>query len=464
MPIGLIGLGVMGRNLALNWRDKDIPVIATDSWESARAWRANGVTIIDDLPSFVAALPTPRVILLMVKAGAQVDKEIDALAPLLAQGDMIIDGGNSNYRDTDRRAQTLVERGIGFLGVGISGGAEGARHGGALMVGGSAQNWQTAQPMLTAVAATAHDGALCVDRFGDGGAGHFVKMVHNGIEYAIMQALAECHALLTHGAGLSAPEVASIFNNWNTNGKASGFLLEITAEITATMEGDSPLVSRIADIAGQKGTGGWTVEAGIAHGVAIPSIMQAITARQISGEGAARAAMAHVTPPRGTLASSLAAPLETALHATMMVSLCQGVHLYARAAAEHGWSTDLPAVLRVWRAGSILRMAMLDDLAHALETQSHPTPLPLEIPELAEQLSAYLPDWRTVVAQASLAGHPIPVLSASLAYAEMLGVEALPTAMVQAQRDRFGAHGFARTDKPGQHHGPWVHPDAETET
>ena len=460
MAVGLVGLGVMGRNLALNWRDAGHEVVATDSWETARAWRATGIMVSDDMPFMLAALPAPRVILLMVKAGDQVDFEIANLVQHLEPGDMIVDGGNSLYLDTARRAASLAARGIGYLGVGISGGAEGARRGAALMVGGPRETWERARPYLEAVAATAPDGAPCVDRFGEAGAGHFVKMVHNGIEYAVMQAIAECHHLLTRGAGLGADAAADILSRWNA-GRAAGFLMEITAEIAATVDPltDTPLVERIADTAGQKGTGGWTVEAAIMHGVAIPSIMEAVTARQISGEAAARATMAGLAPARDALTGdTLADDLEAALTGTMIAALAQGLHLYAVAAAENGWENDLARVLRVWRAGSILRMAMLDDLAgHMVDG----TRLPLAIPAIAGDVSALLPRWRKAVAGAVAAGHPAPVLGASLAYVDGLGTRALPTAMVQAQRDRFGAHGFGRTDHEGQHHGPWIFPDEE---
>ncbi len=462
MAVGLVGLGVMGRNLALNWRDTGQAVFATDSWATARAWRADGVTILDDTSALVAALPTPRVILLMVKAGEQVDLEIDALAPQLSPGDVILDGGNSNFRDTERRAASLGARGIGFLGVGISGGAEGARHGAALMVGGSEAAWGKARPMLGAVAASAKDDALTVDRFGEGGAGHFVKMVHNGIEYAIMQAIAEAHMLLIQGIGLSADEAAAVFARWNGAGRGAGFLLEITAEIAGATDplGEGALLDKISDVAGQKGTGGWTINAGVEHGVAIPSIMEAVTARQLSGEGRARAVMAEADLPRGALDRGMIDDIEAALIGTMIAALSQGVHLYAVAAAAHGWHGDLARVLRVWRAGSILRMDLLDMLADAV-ADAPDAILPIEIPSVAADLAALVSQWRGVVSASVENGYPLAVLGGTLAYVDALGVRHLPTAMVQAQRDRFGAHGFGRTDREGQHHGPWVHPDQD---
>ena len=460
MAVGLIGLGVMGRNLALNWRDAGHEVVATDSWATARAWRAKGVMVCDDLPFMLAALPSPRVILLMVKAGEHVDFEIANLVQHIGSGDTIIDGGNSYYRDTERRAASLASRGIGYLGIGVSGGAEGARTGAALMVGGDAATWERARPVMEAVAAKAHDGVPTIDRFGDGGAGHFVKMVHNGIEYAIMQAIAECHLLLTQGAGFSADEAAETLARWN-RGRGAGFLLEISTEIANAADplGEGVLLDRIADIAGQKGTGGWTVDAAIEHGIAIPSIIEAVTARQLSGEGAARATMAGLELPRGRLArEGLAEDLESALTGTMIAAVSQGIHLYAVAAEANGWDGDLDSVLRVWRAGSILRMELLDTL---MPHVSNGMRLPLESPAIAQDIATLVPAWRRAVGAAVGAGYPVGVLGSTLSYIEALGTGTLPTAMIQAQRDRFGAHGFGRTDREGRHHGPWVFPDAE---
>lgn len=462
MAVGLIGLGVMGRNLALNWRDAGHEVVATDSWATARAWRAKGVMVCDDLPFMIAALPAPRVILLMVKAGEHVDFEIANLVQHLGAGDTILDGGNSHYRDTERRAASLAAHGIGYLGVGVSGGAEGARHGAALMVGGAPETWKRARPILKSVAATAHDGILTVDRFGDGGAGHFVKMVHNGIEYAIMQAIAECHLLLTQGAGVGADEVAAIFKRWNA-GRGAGFLLEISAEIANAADpvGQGVLIDHVADIAGQKGTGGWTVDAAIEHGIAIPSIIEAVVARQLSGEGMARTTMADLALPREALSQDgLADDLEAALTGTMIAALSQGIHLYAVAARANGWDTDLARVLRVWRAGSILRMDLLDTLAQHVSDEMR---LPLENPVIAQDIAALVPAWRRVIGRAIAAGYPVGVLGSTLSYVEAFATKTLSTAMIQAQRDRFGAHGFARTDQEGRHHGPWIFPDAEAD-
>jgi 6-phosphogluconate dehydrogenase len=457
MKVGIVGLGVMGRNLALNARDGGCRVIATDTWQTARDWTAQGIKVVDSPAALASALPTPRIVLLMVKAGDQVDAEIAALAPHLAPRDILIDGGNSNYRDTERRARELEQRGIGYLGLGVSGGAEGARNGASLI-------WAAARPFLATLAASAGDGAPTLWRFGGGGAGHFVKMIHNGIEYAIMQAIAECHDLMSRVGGLGPEALGEMLEGWNANGRASGFLLEITAGIARTRDtlSNGYLLENVSDAAGQKGTGAWSVEAGLAYGVPVPSIMEAVSARQISGQGGARETIIKATPDRPSPdhPDSFFTDLECALVATMVVSLCQGLHLYAAAADQHGWQKNLSDVLRVWRAGSILRMGLLDDIASSLDGQPDTTD-PLSVAKIARDLTAALPAWRRTVSASVLAGFPVPVLATSLAYVEALGTKALPTAVVQAQRDRFGAHGFARTDRGGVHHGPWVHPDQE---
>jgi len=381
----------MGRNLALNARDSGFEIIATDSWQSARHWSSPGIAVVDAAAVLVAALPPQRTVLLMVKAGDQVDREIAGLVPHLAPGDVVIDGGNSHYRDTERRAAELEARGVGYLGLGVSVGAEGARHGPAMMAGGGEPAWRTARDLLLPLAARAGDGAPTLWRFGDGGAGHFVKMVHNGIEYAIMQAIAECHGLLA-GLGALAPEaIAATLERWNAGGLAAGFLLEITAEIAATRdaETDGYLLPHVSDVAGQKGTGAWTVQAGLDYGVPLPSIMEAVSARQISGQAGTRQAFRAAVGdgPRAGRSEGLAADLEAALVAAMVTSLCQGLHLYAVAAREHGWHPGLTAVLRVWRAGSVLRMGLLDDLAGRLDGREAVAD-PLALTGVAEAVAA----------------------------------------------------------------------------
>lgn len=467
MKAGLVGLGVMGRNLALNLRDKGHEIIATDAWESARQWSAPGIPIVANHAELAAALGENRVILLMVKAGEQVDKEIADLLPHLGPGDIIIDGGNSLYTETERRAADLAGKGIGFLGCGISGGAEGARHGAAIMAGGGEADWRHVKELLTSFAATAGgDARPTVDYFGTGGAGHFVKMVHNGIEYAIMQAIAEAHALMRDCAGLTPDKISQHFAEWASDGDGAGFLLEITAEIANAIDqvtGD-PLLPLIDDVAGQKGTGGWTIKAALDQGVPATAIMEAVGARQVSGQRDARQVMRRAAGKRPSVdaGDDLIKHIEDTLAAAMLVSVSQGLTIYAAAARENGWTGDLPAVLRVWRAGSILRMRLLDGLADQLE--AHPgTEDCLAVPAIARELTGRLPAWRAVAITAISAGIPAPVLTSTLAYVDALATDHLPTAMIQAQRDRFGAHGFRRTDRGGDHHGPWVQPDEEVD-
>ncbi len=464
MKAGLVGLGVMGRNLALNLRDKGHDITATDAWESARAWRADGIAIVDSHAELVHALPAPRVILLMVKAGEQVDNEIRDLSPHLAPGDVIIDGGNSYYRDTERRSAELDAKGIGYLGVGISGGAEGARNGAAMMAGGDQENWAKARDLLTSAAARAHDDHPTIHHFGQGGAGHFVKMVHNGIEYAIMQAIAECHAILRDGLGLSADEISAHLGRWASEGPGAGFLLEISADIANARDeltGEF-LLGLIDDVAGAKGTGTWTSEAAIEYGVPATAIIEALAARQVSGQAEARAAM-NARAVRGLpfgFGAAVIDDLESALAASMVTAVSQGLQIYAAAATEKSWTGSLSDALRVWRAGSILRMRMLDDLAAAIDAAPAVGNC-LAIPDIAQIVADRLPAWRRVVGAAVVAGLPVPVLGSSLAYVEQLATRPLPTQMIQAQRDRFGAHGFRRTDREGDHHGPWLQPDQE---
>ena len=453
--IGLIGLGTMGRNLALNARDHGYSVIGTDSWASARAWRPDGIDVVEDHEALMRMLPTPRIILLMVKAGEQVDVEISGLSPLLEPGDIVIDGGNSRYQDTGRRAETLAALGIAHLGAGISGGAEGARRGAAIMVGGATEAWERARGFLSALAAPADDGALTIDHFGEGGAGHFVKMVHNGIEYAVMQAIAECHLLLTQLNGLDHGAVAAVFSGW-AKGRAGGYLTEITAEILPERDplGPGYLLDQISDVAGQKGTGSWTIEAALTHGIPVPSIAEAVIARQISSQPARQRASATRSAAQRTGAAAPVAiqDLEAALVSTMVAALAQGLDLYAAAAAAHGWHADRTRVLKVWRAGSILRCHLLGEMIDAIERER-----PFD--------TLMMPSaWREIVSAAIRAGLPVPVLASSLNYFDALASDRLPTALIQAQRDRFGNHGFHRRDRGGTHHGPWQHADPEAGT
>jgi len=436
----LIGLGVMGRNLALNMRERGIAVTAWDPWPEARQWRAEGISVVEQVNEAVAALAAPRLILLLVKAGEPVDDMIDLLRPYLSPGDVIVDLGNSRYSDTEARAARLSGEGLRFAGVGISGGAEGARHGPAMMAGCPDEVWSQLGAVLKPIAAQA-GAETCAEWFGPGGAGHFVKMVHNGIEYAVMQAIAEvCHAL-HFGGGLPHTQIADLLA-----GADQGYLVEITREIltTADPEEGGPILDVIGDAAGQKGTGGWCVEAALDLDVAVPAIAEAVSARQFSSAPEPRQ-----KPPRRTglpvSAFGFAGP---AIDAATAVALAQGFGLALRASAAHGWDIDTSRMAAAWRAGSILRMPVQERLAASVENAALPA-------ALLEMLEAGLPGLRALAIAAQQARQPVPVLASCLAWTDSLDRAVLPTRMVQAQRDRFGDHGFARTDREGVHHGPW---------
>lgn len=445
MQVGLIGLGPMGRNLALNLRDAGHRVTVWDAWPEAARWRAEDIDAAADLAALVAALRPPRLILLMVKAGEPVKQLADRLAPLLASGDVLIDGGNSHYLDTEALAARLGERAIGFLGVGISGGAEGARHGPAMMAGGDEVAWAKAEPLLASIAARA-GGEPCLAWFGEGGAGHFIKMVHNGIEYAVMQAIAEACDLLAAG-GEAPAGISRRIGEWG-KGALAGYLMEITAEICATIDAETggPLIDIVADRAGHKGTGTWCCQAGLDFGIPLPSIAEAVAMRQLS----AATELRRVGTPLKPATALAAADIESALGASMAMALAQGCHLIAAAAKAKGWPATSQAAARVWRQGSIVRMALLDDVV-ALPAD---TPL-LAAPCLRQRVEAALPGWRRAAAWGLEAGLAIPVTVTGLAYWNGLNRSRLPTALIGAQRDRFGDHGFERSDRPGRHHGPW---------
>ncbi len=457
MRIGLIGLGVMGRNLALNMRDAGFDVVATDAWESARAWRAKGVEIVESAEALVESLSAPRLILLMIKAGEPVDAQLTELQPFLAAGDTVMDGGNSLYKDTNRRSEAYSRAGLGFLGIGVSGGAEGARNGPAMMAGGPKAGWEQAQPVLSKLAAQAN-GRPCVAWFGEGGAGHFVKMVHNGIEYAVMQAIAEAYALLRGPGGLNPAEIGRQLEKISA-GPLGGYLMEISAEILLTddPETNRPLIDIVDDKAGQKGTGAWCAAAGLEYGVPVPAIAAAVGARQVSSATVLRREAAGALGSAGTDTAErdLKGIAEAGLAGSIISALSQGLHLIAEASQQNGWTACLADAAHVWSAGSIMRMKLLEHAADAF-SPANPVDNFIAAPAVAKMLSGHLPAWRNAVSVAADSGVPVPVMMANLAWCDAIRTTPLPTALVQAQRDRFGRHGFARTDKDGQHHGPWA--------
>ena len=454
--LGLIGLAVMGRNLVLNLNDHGYKVAVynrttakmTDFLEGEA--KGTGVTGYAELPEFVAALKRPRKVMLMVEAGRPVDAVIADLEPLLEPGDLIIDGGNSNFADTRRRDRELREKDFLFVGTGISGGEEGARHGPSIMPGGARKAWDEVKPVFQSIAAHVH-GDPCCDYVGEDGAGHFVKMVHNGIEYGDMQLIGEAYGLMRGVLGLSADDMSSIFKQWNT-GRLDSYLIEITGTILAVKDQDgSPLVEKILDVAGQKGTGRWTVIAALEEGVPLTLIAEAVFARSLSALKDERTAAAEVlsspeapTPPER---NAFVHDLEDALYAAKIVSYAQGYMLMRAAAESYGWTLNYGGVAQMWRGGCIIRSVFLDNIKDAFD---HDTTLAnlLLAPYFQEAVSEAQAAWRRVVATAVTWGIPVPAFSAALAFFDGYRTADLPANLLQAQRDFFGAHTFERTDRP----------------
>ena len=458
--IGLIGLGTMGSALALNIAEKGFP-IAVWNRTSGVAGRfrteagalAGQITACETLADLVAAITPPRAIILMVPAGPAVDDQIAALAPLLEPDDLVIDAGNANFHDTNRRdAAGLPMR---FLGMGVSGGEEGARHGPAIMGGGAKADWDRVAPVLTAIAARAEDGTPCAAWMGEAGAGHFVKAVHNGIEYADMQMIAEVYGLMRDGLGMAAGEIAGVFRGWNA-GVLKSYLVEISGAVAAAEDPVSgrPMLDVILDSAGQKGTGRWTAVEAQHLGTPIPVIEAAVMARNASARRAERAAgEARFGPGPQRLAGMAVETLEAELIAGKILCYAQGFGMIAAASAAFGWALDLPAIARVWRAGCIIRSAMLNDMAEALAEDAARNLM--LAPGFAARLEETVPALRQVVAAGALNGLALPALSAGLAWFDTMRTARGTANMIQAQRDFFGAHGFQRVDGIDRPHGPW---------
>ena len=462
--IGLIGLAVMGQNLALNMAGKGFRVSVynrtketTRRFMEERGERA-GLAGFAALPEFIQSLKAPRKVFLMIKAGPAVDQAIAELSPLLEPGDLIVDGGNSNFLDTERRFWEVTEKGLGYLGVGVSGGEEGALKGPAVMSGGDPRAHQAMAPILEAVAARV-EGEPCMAYMGRGGAGHLVKMVHNGIEYGDMQLIAEVYDLLRLGLGLSAPELAGVFGEWN-QGRLSSYLIQITADIFRVGDefGDKPLVEMILDSAGQKGTGRWTVQTALELGVAVPTISAAVEARIISSQKEGREAAARVLKgPRPEVAGDrqdLVKDIEAALYAAKICSYAQGFDLMGAADREYGYGLNPVDPARVWRGGCIIRSVFLRDVMEGLAARPETANL-LLVPFFAEAMNRDQAALRRVVALAAGAGLPCPALAASLAYYDSFRAARLPANLLQAQRDYFGAHTYQRLDREGVFHTDW---------
>ncbi|MEV5685017.1 NADP-dependent phosphogluconate dehydrogenase [Streptomyces sp. NPDC052164] len=464
--IGVTGLAVMGRNLARNFARNGFTV-AVHNRTTAKTdalveeFGDEGAFVAARTPKeFVAALERPRRLVIMVKAGDPTDAVIQEFAPLLDEGDIVIDGGNAHFEDTRRRERELRERGIHFVGAGISGGEEGALNGPSIMPGGSAESYESLGPMLEKIAAKAEDGTPCTTHIGPDGAGHFVKMVHNGIEYADMQLIAEAYDLLRAVAGYSPARIAETFRSWNT-GRLDSYLIEITAEVLAHTDAATgrPFVDIVQDRAEQKGTGRWTVQIALDLGVPVSGIAEAVFARSVSGHAALREASRHLAGPTARKlgedeAAAFAAQVEQALYASKIVAYTQGFHEIAAGSEQYAWNIDLGKVAAIWRGGCIIRAAFLDRITSAYETRPQ-MPSLLSDKSFAQEIAAAQNDWRTVIATAVTQGVPTPAFAATLAYYDSLRAERLPAALTQGQRDYFGAHTYHRVDRDGTFHTLW---------
>ena len=461
--MGLIGTGTMGSALALNIAENgydiaiwNLDLSAVDSLIASAGDLAPRLARCDNIINLVHNLAAPRAIILLVPAGKAVDSCIDELLPLLSPGDTIIDGGNSDFRDTIERTKRLEEVGLAYLGIGVSGGAEGARRGPSMMAGGTRANYAAVEPVLAAIAAKYH-GDPCVAHLGPDGAGHFVKTVHNGIEYADMQMIAEVYGLLRDGEGLSAGEGASFFDRWN-HGVLESYLIGVTAEVLAAKDPQTgaEIVDLIIDKAGQKGTGRWTVIEAIRMGQSASIIEAAVGARVLSSEKTTREIAAPLLVPAGidTMVTFSDQDLESALIVGRVLAYAQGFRILNAASEEFNWDLDFARIAEIWRAGCIIRSAMLDDIADAFRTDLPNGRLVLS-EHFIEVLTQNVAGLRRVVAAAALRGLPVPALAAALSWFDTLRQARGTTDLIQAQRDFFGAHSFERVDVEGNHHGPW---------
>ena len=461
----VVGLGTMGRNLALNIEEHGFPVavwnLETD-WTDAflKDHAGHKFTGTKSLQDLVRALERPRRIMMMIPAGAPVDEMLGKLAPLLEPDDIVIDGGNSHFADTRRREASLREQRLHFVGCGVSGGEEGARFGPSIMPGGSAAAWTRIKDVLEAIAAKTEAGP-CVTHVGPDGAGHFVKMVHNGIEYGDMQLIAETYDVLHRGLGLTTPQTGEVFAEWN-RGPLESFLVELTAHVCSVVDPETqqPLVDVIQDKAGQKGTGKWTAQIALDLAVAIPTIGAALDARVLSSlkDQRVSASALYKGAAKQGFSSTGADPwkndLRDALVAARVCSYAQGMALIAAGSAEYHWNIDLAEMARIWKGGCIIRAKLLDPVRQAF-TANPSLPNLLVDPAIAADLQRAAPGWRRVVSAAASSGIAVPALAASLAYLDSYTTARLPQNLTQAQRDAFGAHKFERIERPGFVHADW---------
>ncbi len=462
---GVAGLGVMGRNVALNIERNGFPVVAynrgDDNAQRMREEAAGkAVTVTQSIGEFARLLDTPRRVLLMVTAGTGTDKVIDALLAHLKPGDVIIDGGNAHFPDTNRRAQRLQQAGLHFVGCGISGGEEGALWGPSIMPGGNWEAYERIAPVLEKIAAKTDDDGSCVTYCGRHAAGHYVKMVHNGIEYGIMQLICEVYDILRRAAGLPTANIQRVFQDWTASAQVGGFLVDITAQCLAKADEETgaPLVEKILDTAGQKGTGKWTAQSALDLGIPIPTLTQAVNARILSGLKQQRVAASRIlagpnTPFRSDVAE-LQGALHDALHLAMVASYAQGLHLIQAASREYDFGTNLAEVARIWKQGCIIRSRLLDPIKRAFADHPGLENL-LTHPTFAAIVNESLPALRYTVETASRSGVATTCLGATLAYLDSYRSEFLPANLLQALRDNFGAHTYRRLDKAGVFHTQW---------
>lgn len=459
--IGVYGLGTMGSALALNMAEKEFRVAVTNretSWISdfmAEAGDlARNIQSFEKLEDFVQSLAAPRVILFMIPSGKPMDMMIDAVAPLLDAGDTIIDGGNADFHDTRRRSAALAAQDIHFVGMGVSGGEKGARHGPSMMVGGTEHSWTQLKPVLQAIAARFED-APCVDHLGPDGAGHFVKTVHNGIEYADMQVIAEIYGLLRYGAAWMPAEIGQMFARWD-QGRLKSYLVEITGKTLQYTDAETghPVVDVIKDAAGQKGTGRWTVVEAIRLGQSANMIEAAVAARSWSSEKETRVTAQSVLGGARQALDLDEKTLADAFLAVRILTYAQGFRILAAASEEYDWSLDFGRIAEVWRAGCIIRSALLDDISDAFRGELPAGQLILA-PQFADLLRDTLPALRTVVGAAVAGGHAVPAMASGLSWFDTMRQGFGTANIIQAQRDFFGHHGFERLGAEGKHHGPW---------
>ena len=470
--IGVTGMAVMGSNLARNFARNGFKVaIHNRSVGKTETVMDNYASEGEFYPSesmadFVASLQKPRVAIIMVKAGGPTDAVIDELASLMEEGDIIVDAGNALFGDTRRREAALREKGLHFVGSGVSGGEEGALNGPSIMPGGTKESYDRLGPMFEKISAHV-DGVPCCTHVGADGAGHFVKMVHNGIEYADMQVISEAYDMMSKALGMGASAIGDVFSEWN-KGDLESFLIEITAEVLHHTDQTSgkPFVDVILDQAAQKGTGAWTVQTALDLGVPVTGIAEATFARSTSGSTPQReAARGVLKGEEQTL--EIADPkqfvddLQKALYAAKLVSYSQGFDEIAAGAKEYGWDIDLGAMARIWRGGCIIRARFLNRITEAYERNAE-LPLLLADEYFTTEIAKCIPAWRRIVAFAAASGYPVPVFSSTLSYYDAVRAERLPAALVQAQRDYFGAHTYQRVDTEGTFHVEWTQDRRET--